>query len=427
MVHSNEQYVDIVVVGAGLAGLTAAATAAAAGHSVTVLEKRTHNGGRATTDELDGYLFNQGAHALYAGGIGAATLKRLGVEPRGEAPPLAGTALLGGELSPLPYGVRSLLQTRAVRGRGRFALGRLISRITRLDPTAHDGETVDQWLAAERRDVRELATALVRVGTYTAATDLLSAGVAIRQLQLVVETGVLYLDGGWATLVDQLEAAVERVGGIVITGSGVESIEHRTDGFVIAHDGRTLSSGSVIVATGGPDVASGLLRLPSSTFADAGPPVTASVLDLALPSMPAHRFVLGIDEPLYFSVHSPPARLAPPGAAAAVAMRYLHPESTTSADNDRRSLEAVAEAAGIPTPVRTRFLRRMTVTHGMPLAARGGTAGRPRVEVAGVRGAFVAGDWVGGDGLLADAAIASGAMAARLAGELVAGRETARL
>jgi phytoene desaturase len=52
----------VVVVGAGLAGLTAAATAGRARRPVLVVEAHTA-GGRARTDELSGYRFNQGPHA----------------------------------------------------------------------------------------------------------------------------------------------------------------------------------------------------------------------------------------------------------------------------------------------------------------------------------------------------------------------------
>ncbi len=55
------------------------------------------------------------------------------------------------------------------------------------------------------------------------------------------------------------------------------------------------------------------------------------------------------------------------------------------------------------------------MTHGLPLAERGGLPGRPAVAVPGAPGLFVAGDWVGDRGLLADAAAASGTRAAELA------------
>ncbi|HKY66227.1 MAG TPA: FAD-dependent oxidoreductase, partial [Acidimicrobiales bacterium] len=69
---------DVLVVGGGIAGLTAAATVAAAGRSVLVLDGRP-GANRASTDEVGGYRFNRGAHALYRTGAGRAVLDRLGV------------------------------------------------------------------------------------------------------------------------------------------------------------------------------------------------------------------------------------------------------------------------------------------------------------------------------------------------------------
>ena len=63
-----------VVVGGGLAGLSAAAFLARAGRDVTVLEKAAAPGGRARTLDRDGYRLNLGAHALYRAGVGMAVL-----------------------------------------------------------------------------------------------------------------------------------------------------------------------------------------------------------------------------------------------------------------------------------------------------------------------------------------------------------------
>lgn len=67
----------VVVIGAGLAGLTAAATAARERRPVVVVEAHTA-GGRARTDELSGYRFNQGPHALGRGGEAWRILHNLG-------------------------------------------------------------------------------------------------------------------------------------------------------------------------------------------------------------------------------------------------------------------------------------------------------------------------------------------------------------
>jgi phytoene dehydrogenase-like protein len=77
----------VVVIGAGLAGLTAAATAARAGRPVVVVEANAA-GGRASTDERNGYRFNQGPHALGKGGEAWRILGELGVSHPGHRPPV---------------------------------------------------------------------------------------------------------------------------------------------------------------------------------------------------------------------------------------------------------------------------------------------------------------------------------------------------
>ncbi|GJE62496.1 flavin monoamine oxidase family protein [Methylobacterium trifolii] len=72
---------DVVVVGAGAAGIAAARTLVGRGVSVAVLEARSRVGGRAFTTDLRGHAIDLGAHWLHAGPINP--LVRLGLS-RGE-------------------------------------------------------------------------------------------------------------------------------------------------------------------------------------------------------------------------------------------------------------------------------------------------------------------------------------------------------
>ncbi|HEX5502261.1 MAG TPA: FAD-dependent oxidoreductase, partial [Thermomicrobiales bacterium] len=58
----------VAVVGGGLAGLTAALYLARGGRAVTLFEKAHDLGGRAITEESEGYYFNLGPRALYRRG-----------------------------------------------------------------------------------------------------------------------------------------------------------------------------------------------------------------------------------------------------------------------------------------------------------------------------------------------------------------------
>jgi phytoene dehydrogenase-like protein len=97
---------DVVVVGAGLAGLVAGVEAARSGARTVVLDAHPA-GGRARTADRGGYLFNEGPHALYETGPLMALLRRWGQEPRGGQPSSTVHALLGGVIHPFPTDPRA--------------------------------------------------------------------------------------------------------------------------------------------------------------------------------------------------------------------------------------------------------------------------------------------------------------------------------
>ena len=148
-------------------------------------------------------------------------------------------------------------------------------------------------------------------------------------------------------------------------------------------------------------------------------PAKAAVLDVALAGLPrpANILAFGIDRPLYYSVHSATAKLAPEGGAVIHAAKYLNPLDTHDPRKDERQLERLLDMMqpGWREQIVTRrFLPAMTVTNAIPTAAMGGLAGRAGVEVKEIPGLYIVGDWVGSEGTLANAAVASAALAAKL-------------
>ena len=409
---------DVVVVGGGLAGLTAAAFAASNGGSTLVIEPHGL-GGRAKTDARDGYLLNRGAHALYRKGRGMGVLDRLAITPKGHQPPTAkAMGFRDGQLLALPLGAAALTtRLLSVRGKARMALA--LPHIGRLNPTDFADRTVDQWLAELDlpQDADALLRTLLRTGSYTDVFDQLSADVVIMQNQAASE-GVLYLDGGWAQLVDGI-ASTARERGAEFSKETVEMVETGSGGSALAvrcRD-RTLLAATVIVAPGSPLAAQALLPGMAIGLPEQIVEARVSCLDLALRRPPEHRFVLGVGCPLYCINHAPPASLAPEGGAVLHAMRYLGAPERLDPETSRGELRTIVEAVGVRPDdvVYDRYLHDMTAVSLLATPGTGGLAGRPSVEVSGAPGVFLAGDWVGPDGWLVDASLSSGEVAGRLA------------
>ena len=162
---------DVVVIGAGFAGLSAATKLAGAGRTVVVVEQAPRLGGRATafTDRETGERVDNGQHVLF--GCYRHTyefLRRIGAVSNA---PLAGTLQLSfasvdgrqfdlvcPRLPPPWHLVAGLLRWKALATRDRLAalrLGRVLAAVARdaaavaaLVPPAL---TVSQWLTAQRQ------------------------------------------------------------------------------------------------------------------------------------------------------------------------------------------------------------------------------------------------------------------------------------
>jgi phytoene dehydrogenase-like protein len=409
----------LVVVGGGLAGLFAAALVAKAGRSVCVFEQASEVGGRAATQVRQGISFNLGPHALYFLGSAFKLLRELDVPFTGRVPNPGKSRLLmeQGE-TPLPRGLVSLLGSRLFSPREKMLLIRFLATLDRLDGHSFDGVSLAEWVRQKigTGNGARFLLALFRVSTYADDADRLSAGVAIEQLKMALKSSVWYLDGGWQTLVEGLRYRATEAGATFRTGTRVTSVRGSDDGVIVGlSTGEVVQSRTAIVAVA-PRTAGELLGLAADaalTRWTAGSiAVKAACLDVALNRLerPGQRFALGLDRPLYYSVHSAAARLAPEGIAVLHVMKYLRDGDVAQAESIEQELEGCLDRLQPgwrgQTVVR-RYLPGMTVSHYLPLACENGLAGRPAVSATGQPHVFLAGDWVGPEGLLADASAAS--------------------
>jgi phytoene dehydrogenase-like protein len=358
-------------------------------------------------------------------------LRRLGVMPDGAPPPTTGGfAACADALHTLPTGPLSLLATGLLRLPDKLDAGRFLAKLRRIDAQAIQGMDVASWLRSEGLPpaVGDLIGALVRVTTYSAELESLSAGAALAQLRLGAR-GVLYLHDGWQQLVDGLAAAAESHGARLHARARATAVVPDGRGFrVRLADGEDILASDVVLALpprAAADLVAGAPGAALASWAQRLRPVRAACLDLALTGLPRPRrhYAFGTDRPLYVSVHSAVARLAPEGGALVHAARYLAAETPDAAEVEREleSLVDLLQPGWRRHLAHRRFLPEMVVSHALVTAEMGGTTGRPGPEVPGAPGLYVAGDWVGPEGMLADASLAS---ASRAAEAIVAGALT---
>lgn len=426
---------DIVIIGGGIAGLVAAnfATENTGGSasrrkpSVLLLEKGHDLGGRAGTNVRDGVSFNMGPHALYCHGALFRTLHELQIPFHG-APPNPGRSLFLTERSVhrFPQTFWQVLVSRLLNFRERRLFLQILGRGISTDPRTLDSTSVADWIRqlAGTGRLADLFHTLMRLTTFVNDPEQQSAGATLEQFQMGQKGGVWYVDGGWTSLVEGLRRrAVER-GVSVRPSAPAKHVRTGPNGSEIElADGTRVRAGATILAVP-PAEAVGLLDLdgsdPLRVFERTRRVGRCACLDIALQRLPRpdERFTLGLDAPLYFSVHSAAAKLGPDGVAVAHVMKYLPAGEPIRHEETRNELETMLDRiqpgwrADIVT---SRYLPNMTAVPAIPTIATRGTQDRPDSVVAGRPGVFLAGDWVGRQGQLVDASAASGRIAAAAA------------
>ena len=100
---------DAVVIGAGAGGLCAAARLAHAGLHTIVVDDKARLGGRASTEQIDGFTVNIGAIAIELGGVFEETFNTVGAQLDIRTPEPASSFFIDGKLIDVGRGGWSLL------------------------------------------------------------------------------------------------------------------------------------------------------------------------------------------------------------------------------------------------------------------------------------------------------------------------------
>lgn len=251
---------DVIVVGAGLAGLRAATRLAEAGRDVVVLEANDAVGGRERTDIVDGFRLDLGFHVLNPAypavrrwvDIDALALRRF---------PVAVGVRLEDRLARLahplrhPLSVRETLRSGLVRSADLAALVRWV------------GPTIAAAGAAKTGKDRTLDEAWDRVGLRgplrESVLEPFLAGVLADDRQqtsdafvrLLIRSFALGRPGvpaaGIGALPAQLADTARRAGAGIRLGHRVVSTRRRANGWHVGIEGQdAVTAGAVVIATG---------------------------------------------------------------------------------------------------------------------------------------------------------------------------------
>jgi phytoene dehydrogenase-like protein len=303
----------------------------------------------------------------------------------------------------------------------KLALAQVFAALPRVRAETVAGVSVQAWIDAHvrRPRVRQFLLANARTLVYSSALDRVSAEVFITKTQLALKHPVLYLDGGWQTLVDGLRAVAERYGARLVSSARVEALCYAHGGVhsLRLADGQVLEAAAVVIATPPQEAARLVECAPFRQRVDALLPARVACLDVALRRLPnpRHTIVQNLDGPCFMSTQSLYSRVAPEGGALIYTMKQLDPEAPSDPRRDEHDLEDLLDQAqpGWRDVLVTRqFLPRIDAI-GMLPTPPAGYGGRPGPGAAGMEGLYLAGDWIG-EGFLSDAAFASGRRAAQL-------------
>ncbi|GAB6927769.1 FAD-dependent oxidoreductase [Paenibacillus sp. JCM 10914] len=402
----------VVVVGGGIAGLTAAIYAAKAGKQTILLEKQERLGGRAITNQKKGAYFNLGGRALYHGDA-RATFEELGMRLQGSQPSIDAYGIWKGNLHVMPMGIGSLFSTPLLSWKGKIELGAWLARFGKLDTHLYDRISLREWIEGNVHDpmVRHLFYSLLRTASYVAAPDLLAAGPVLEQLKRSLK-GVLYLDRGWGAMVEELRGIALEYGVEMVTKQKAVAIVHEKGvvQHVLCEDGTQFQAGHIIAATP-PAITYQLVPGAESTslrnWREQAVEITAACLDVALRRLPKpkQQFVYGIDQPVFLSNQSRAAHLSDYGDQVVSLIKY-HGRNK----DPKKDLQDLEQTLDIVQPgwrdqlVEKQYLPNMTVSHDFMHMHRMVNPGPAVPEIAGL---YVAGDWVTHGELLVDASTAS--------------------
>lgn len=421
---------DVLIVGAGLAGLSAAALLAHEGIEVVVIEEELDLGGKLRALTREGFCMDGGLHCFHYGDAGPlGELDRaLGLGLQHLESPNASYILRGKGLLPAPPG--SETATHDVPGFTEKEADRIHSFFAKLmeaDPEQWRKKSVAEFLLGVGFEADEL------VSSYAAALGLtvlgrhpseVSASLLIAHSKAVGHPGfhVSVIAGGAGLLVKTLAEKISRDHTRIVLGSRVSEIETEGEGKAVK---RVIASSeefnpAVVIYTGPPRKLPDLLPAEKALASLARKckklePVAGIALEMGLASRVCEikGVMIAPDEAMIgrFPSNLDPS-LAPEGAQLSSWLMLVPPEELldlklTSAHIRRLKRIVARQFPEMQREVKWERLRVMaSISCAAPLPSQAPDK-RPPVAAKPLANLFLAGDGISGKGLLSGLAVST--------------------
>jgi phytoene dehydrogenase-like protein len=421
---------DAIIIGAGYAGMSAAALLASAGRKVIVIEASGAIGGRARsyTDE-EGYVWEYGAHShrLAHKGIANDVFRRLD-ETIDFLPEAKDAKLIfKGRLWERPAGPAGFLKTPMLSVGARLALLVLLIRIKRADPSKwYDKTLLDFYKASFRNSELEAFLPFLGMTIMCPSPDKVSAGEVIEFLQRVfkAKVGVGEPRGGSAQLFSKLKKHIDPNGEIHLQEKAEEIQTESASVTGVKTDKATYRAETVIFAAWLPLLPDLIdnRQLPKATLDYAKNIEHSSGLTIDFitdgPVTNIHAGILGVDIPIWARFQSNVDDSFTPDGKYLSTWGIMLPwhfdgDQKTVAETEKR-LKATISAIFpdfMPRVVRERKVV-VPVMNGNVLTPAQSKPHRPEIECPTIKGLYLIGDTVRGDGCSGDISFSSAMKAA---------------
>jgi phytoene dehydrogenase-like protein len=364
---------DLIIVGAGLTGLTAAVEAAERGFTVTVAEAHSEPGGRARTLAAP-FRANTGPHAIYVDGPWWSWLECRGLTPPVMQAPHGGSLVrAAGQLGPWPPELSAVIAALP------------------LDAPAE--EAFRAWLLRHvDAKTAEMIIGVAFIPTFDHDPGRLAAAFARQCLRRALAGGARYVAGGWSTLTGLLTERAAALGVQICTQTRAS----------------ILPAGPTILATGLAAarqlVGDGSLSWPSAR---------AATLDLGLQADgtgPRWFRVIDLDDRIYAARYSLADPAIAPSGHELIQISAACAPGERKSDTERR-VQRLLDQAWPGWRAAVRWHRSAVRLHCTGAIDLPGTTWRDRPAVIRGNDLTVATDQSAAPGLLAEVGIAAAQLA----------------